>query len=1342
MTKDATQLAAILKGWGPTLQRVIAKASKRWPAGAPGGKGGQFAPGSMGGGSGFKSGQLSLLGGLKAPQYGVGKPMAKNPMAAGPTKWVKPGSQLLEPSEPLQPKPAPAGAKPHLKTDDYGKPVTINYPTKPSAPDTWTNPQATATFVPGGAVPARLNGVAMKPWADAPKNINEWANVDGQKPELDAQFPIEPVPGKSVGSGVIVVESDGRVWLTKPTNGFGGYQQTFPKGTVENGLPLQASAIKEAYEETGLKVRITGVLGDYERTTSVARYYIAQRVGGTPADMGWESQAVRLVPQGDLKKFLNMGVDKDIVDDYRSEFFLKRAPLSLIRDHEAIDLEVARRGLEWLLKAGKPKGSFNASQPRWPAGTPLGGQWKAFDGDGVLMPPKVGSASNPAATKKAQSLYDLMKGGKKNTLLDAAIGLQNQVDDNAKLGKSNYHTKELAKVSQYANALVSDMLNAPKAEASAAKIMGPDRLSAYTYAASKPGGSNDGAVYSDSSGTKWLVKGNNYAATGGIPLSDDRAKNEVLASKLMGAAGIPGPEIKLVDLEGKHQGNLGVAVKWIDGLQAFKPADASQLSAVQQQYAVHAWLGNWDVLGQGLDNVMFKDGQAINIDPGGSLLFRAQGAPKAGAAFDAQASDWETMRTTDKHQKSVFGKMTASQLQDSAKQLANISDETIKKLVEAHGPGDANAKAELAGKLIARRNSILMKAGLQTEAMKLAGVEVQEPKPAPPPAPPKLAETVAAPAGTAAPMGLQKPVFASGLPSDTKYAAAASSAESLHKAGNLAALKSLATMNASKKLFQGKTINSKALAAYHGALVADLEAKQGKAVDAVAAGKAAVTDAKGQQWQAQGGVLNPSRSGAAPVTPKTTVDVQQPAAAAPKLPLPDFQSQKLPLTNQNAPSHNKKMDALETLSKAGDVKGILALNFGTNNYAAKQVKLANDALAALGSPHKVAKGQGKNAHPALVGGTFQNPAGAAASAPAAAQPKPAGKETPIYKIPRPPDFENWNGPGSGLSGVKAINLANNKTINELFALGEKLDLKAVESYQFEELDKTTGKPTGKMLPISQHKSKHIVAYHADVIAAIKTPYVPPKVLTTDELAAIPDQVKTIVKGVEDVKLLKDAKNALGRYAIVGQVAGKPFDGFPPQTLSQKQGNAPLKQFYDQSWAGFNGLSKVQQQAIKDYTGNSYTSMNASIVADNPNDKAGKAIEGLKKAAIPLPAGLVLSRKFTFPENHAENVKKLIASVGTVVKEFGIISTSTDPQVWGGKIHLKITTAPGAKGLYVARGPNYDTPISKNPGENEIILPFGSKFYVKSVKKAHGDATGDWGYTSDTVIELVLLPDLD
>jgi len=121
--------------------------------------------------------------------------------------------------------------------------------------------------------------------------------------------PFKRAPGKEVAAGVVVEEPDGRAWIIHPTNAYGGYKSSWSKGAVESGLSLQATAVKEAFEELGLRVRITGFLADVERTTSKARFYRAVRVGGTPADCGWEVQAVSLCPRHRLYEYLNMSTD-------------------------------------------------------------------------------------------------------------------------------------------------------------------------------------------------------------------------------------------------------------------------------------------------------------------------------------------------------------------------------------------------------------------------------------------------------------------------------------------------------------------------------------------------------------------------------------------------------------------------------------------------------------------------------------------------------------------------------------------------------------------------------------------------------------------------------------------------------------------------------------------------------------------------------------------------------------------------------------------------------------------------------------------------------------------------
>jgi 8-oxo-dGTP pyrophosphatase MutT (NUDIX family) len=152
---------------------------------------------------------------------------------------------------------------------------------------------------------SHINGVELKSWTP-PKN---WENVPGQ------QHSVEPETGGHTSSGVIMREKDGRVWLVKPTNSYGGYNYTFPKGGLEKGLHSQANAIKEAYEESGLKAKIVGHAGDYKGTTGSTRYYWAEREGGHPHDHGWESEAVVLIPPNRLHRYLNMPRDIKIMED-------------------------------------------------------------------------------------------------------------------------------------------------------------------------------------------------------------------------------------------------------------------------------------------------------------------------------------------------------------------------------------------------------------------------------------------------------------------------------------------------------------------------------------------------------------------------------------------------------------------------------------------------------------------------------------------------------------------------------------------------------------------------------------------------------------------------------------------------------------------------------------------------------------------------------------------------------------------------------------------------------------------------------------------------------------------
>jgi ADP-ribose pyrophosphatase YjhB (NUDIX family) len=176
----------------------------------------------------------------------------------------------------------------------------------------WPSPHEAATVVPGGPMPPVINGLAFERWTDAPRTPRGWEALAAASPVSEPAFapPTELEPA----AGAVVIEPDGRFWLVSPSNGFGGYVNTFPKGTVDKGASLQATALKEVFEESGLQVRLTAHLADLRRSTSCTRYYLARRVSGHPADMGWESQAVHLVPLERLADFLTNSNDAKLLE--------------------------------------------------------------------------------------------------------------------------------------------------------------------------------------------------------------------------------------------------------------------------------------------------------------------------------------------------------------------------------------------------------------------------------------------------------------------------------------------------------------------------------------------------------------------------------------------------------------------------------------------------------------------------------------------------------------------------------------------------------------------------------------------------------------------------------------------------------------------------------------------------------------------------------------------------------------------------------------------------------------------------------------------------------------------
>lgn len=91
-------------------------------------------------------------------------------------------------------------------------------------------------------------------------------------------------PGWSKGHhafGGVLFDDEGRVLLREPTNHYGGYVWTWPKGQPEPGLSVAKVALKEVGEETGYVMDIVGALpGEYAGSTSSTACFFVGKAGG------------------------------------------------------------------------------------------------------------------------------------------------------------------------------------------------------------------------------------------------------------------------------------------------------------------------------------------------------------------------------------------------------------------------------------------------------------------------------------------------------------------------------------------------------------------------------------------------------------------------------------------------------------------------------------------------------------------------------------------------------------------------------------------------------------------------------------------------------------------------------------------------------------------------------------------------------------------------------------------------------------------------------------------------------------------------------------------------------
>jgi Phage Mu protein F like protein len=176
------------------------------------------------------------------------------------------------------------------------------------------------------------------------------------------------------------------------------------------------------------------------------------------------------------------------------------------------------------------------------------------------------------------------------------------------------------------------------------------------------GGSTGAMLMKDSDGRQFVVKHGNSA---------EHVREEIAADRIYQAIGIRVPRATLVETPtGPVKISEFVEGKPLSSVIKTKAGEAA-LNRIREGFVADALLGNWDVAGLGLDNIIVDaDGNPWRIDNGGSLRFRAQGKAKTPAEWGDTVNEINTLRDSNLNPQ-------------TARIFAGITDEEIQRQITA-----------------------------------------------------------------------------------------------------------------------------------------------------------------------------------------------------------------------------------------------------------------------------------------------------------------------------------------------------------------------------------------------------------------------------------------------------------------------------------------------------------------------------------------------------------------------------------------------------------------------------------------------------------------------------------
>lgn len=339
------------------------------------------------------------------------------------------------------------------------------------------------------------------------------------------------------------------------------------------------------------------------------------------------------------------------------------------------------------------------------------------------------------------------------------------------------------------------------------------------------------------------------------------------------------------------------------------------------------------------------------------------------------------------------------------------------------------------------------------------------------------------------------------------------------------------------------------------------------------------------------------------------------------------------------------------------------------------------------------------------------------------------------KISTPPDFLNWSGVGkSGPSSKEFLNQGNHDAAQAIYSAALTGDTDAIRGLTAPTFDKDTGAVTGQV-PVLDHPSQHIKGYAMQAINEIKSQLGGHeaeqfRIGGDHPLYSMHEEYKPENWSGKDA-------DKIGKLLVLGHPGIVEPEDLGLSKTTFKAGTLTTNTYAKMAQDVWNKLPMTQKQAVQAYTGSSYQVMNSGLWKGNPSAEAKAAAQALSGMGHEISPGTTFGRKFSLGSG---DMAKLKASVGKVIMEPAIMSTSISPDVWSGNIHLKMTAGPGVKGIYAGAGslPGGGS-ISHHTGEKEIILPPNTRLLItKVVEPGAKDADG-FGGSGMTIIECIILP---